>query len=137
MMNYLAARCLLQDTDDIRKNFYFYRDTAGTGEWSIFPWDKDWTFGITGDGWIYTSHPFLGADTHPKNNGVQWSVYLSVMYHLPETQEMFLRRLRTVMDTRLLLAAGDARSIRVRSRIESMRCWPRPETICPLRPSGQ
>lgn len=102
MMNYLAARCLLQDTDDIRKNFYFYRDTDGTGEWSIFPWDKDWTFGIVGDGWIYTAHPFLGADTHPKNSGLQWSVYLSVMYHLPETQEMFLRRLRTVMDTLLL-----------------------------------
>jgi len=102
MMNYLAARCLLQDTDDIRKNFYFYRDTNGTGQWSIFPWDKDWTFGITGDGWIYTTHPFLGDDAHPKNNGRQWSVYLSVMYQLPETQEMFLRRLRTVMDEILL-----------------------------------
>jgi len=98
MMNYLAARCLLQDTDDIRKNFYFYRDTNGSGEWSVFPWDKDWTFGIVGDGWIYTTHPFLGADSHPKNNARQWSTYLSVMYHLPETQEMFLRRLRTVMD---------------------------------------
>ena len=98
MMDYLAARCLLQDTDDIRKNFYFYRDTNGTGEWAIFPWDKDWTFGVVGDGWIYTTHPFLGADSHPKNDGRQWSTYLSVMYHLPETQEMFLRRLRTVMD---------------------------------------
>ncbi len=105
MMNYLGARCLLQDTDDIRKNFYFYRDTNGSGEWSIFPWDKDWTFGVTGDGWIYTTHPFLGADSHPKNNARQWSTYLSVMYHLPETQEMFLRRLRTVMD-QLLQPAG-------------------------------
>jgi len=105
MMNYLAARCLLQDTDDIRKNFYFYRDTNGSGEWSIFPWDKDWTFGVVGDGWTYTTHPFLGADSHPKNNARQWSIYLSVMYHLPETQEMFLRRLRTVMD-QLLQPAG-------------------------------
>jgi len=105
MMNYLAARCLLQDTDDIRKNFYFYRDTNGSGEWSIFPWDKDWTFGIAGDGWIYTTHPFLGADSHPKNNARQWSTYLSVIYHLPETQAMFLRRLRTVMD-QLLQPAG-------------------------------
>jgi hypothetical protein len=98
MMDYLAARCLLQDTDDIRKNFYFYRDTEGSGEWSIFPWDKDWTFGVVGDGWIYTSHPFLGDKAHPKNNGLQWSVYLDVMYNLPETREMFLRRTRTVMD---------------------------------------
>lgn len=98
MLNYLAARCLLQDTDDIRKNFYFYRDTEGNGEWSIFPWDKDWTFGVVGDGWIYTSHPFLGDQAHAKDGGRQWSVFLDVMYNLPETREMFLRRARTVMD---------------------------------------
>lgn len=98
MLNYLAARCLLQDTDDIRKNFYFYRDTEGNGEWSIFPWDKDWTFGVVGDGWIYTSHPFLGDHAHAKNDGLQWSMFLEVMYNLPETREMFLRRTRTVID---------------------------------------
>ncbi len=98
MLDYLAARCLLQDTDDIRKNFYFYRDTLGSGEWSIFPWDKDWTFGVVGDGWTYTSHPFLGDRVHAKDGGRQWSVFLDVMYNLPQTREMFLRRLRTVMD---------------------------------------
>lgn len=101
MLDYLAARCLLQDTDDIRKNFYFYRDTEGSREWSIFPWDKDWTFGVVGDGWIYTSHPFLGDKGHPKNNGLQWSVYLDVMYNLPQTRQMLLRRIRTVMDEQL------------------------------------
>jgi hypothetical protein len=101
MMDYLAARCLLQDTDDIRKNFYFYRDTDGSGEWSIFPWDKDWTFGVVGDGWIYTTHPFLGDQAHAKDGGQQWSVYLDVMYNLPQTRAMFLRRLRTVMDEQL------------------------------------
>ena len=120
MMNYLAARCLLMDTDDIRKNFYFYRDTEGTGEWSIFPWDKDWTFGIVGDGWIYTTHPFLGADTHPKNNGNQWSTYLSVMYHLPETQEMYLRRLRTVMDELLQPPGMPAEALWFENRIDEM-----------------
>jgi hypothetical protein len=98
MMDYLAARCLLQDTDDIRKNFYFYRDIEGSGEWSIFPWDKDWVLGVVGDGWIYTSHPFLGDHAHAKDGGQQWSVFLDVMYNLPETREMFLRRTRTVMD---------------------------------------
>jgi hypothetical protein len=98
MLDYLAARCLLQDTDDIRKNFYFYRDTDGSGEWSIFPWDKDWTFGVVGDGWTYTSHPFLGDQAHAKDGGRQWSVFLDVMYNLPETREMFLRRTRTIMD---------------------------------------
>jgi len=120
MMSYLAARCLLQDTDDIRKNFYFYRDTSGSGEWSIFPWDKDWTFGVVGDGWIYTTHPFLGADSHPKNNARQWSIYLSVMYHLPETQEMFLRRLRTVMDELLQRPGTPAGRLLFENRIDQM-----------------
>jgi hypothetical protein len=120
MMCYLAARCLLQDTDDIRKNFYFYRDTNGTGEWSIFPWDKDWTFGVVGDGGVYTTHPFLGADSHPKAGGSQWSVYLSVMYHLPETQEMFLRRLRTVMDEQLQPPGTPANQLLFETRLDEM-----------------
>jgi hypothetical protein len=120
MMCYLAARCLLQDTDDIRKNFYFYCDTDGTGEWSIFPWDKDWTFGVVGDGGVYTTHPFLGADSHPKAGGSQWSVYLSVMYHLPETQEMFLRRLRTVMDEQLQPPETPFDSLHFENRIDEM-----------------
>ena len=48
------------DADDVRKNFYMYRDTNGTQQWSIFPWDKDWTFGVTGDGGTYLTHPFFG-----------------------------------------------------------------------------
>jgi len=120
MMCYLAARCLLQDTDDIRKNFYFYCDSDGTGEWSILPWDKDWTFGVVGDGGVYTTHPFLGADSHPKAGGSQWSVYLSVMYHLPETQEMFLRRLRTVMDEQLQPPETPFEQRRFEKRIDEM-----------------
>ncbi len=133
MMNYLAARCLLQDTDDIRKNFYFYRDTEGSGEWSIFPWDKDWTFGVVGDGWIYTSHPFLGDKAHPKNDGLQWSVYLDVMYNLPQTREMFLRRTRTVMDELLQPPSTPAASAALR---EPDRRTPRPGPAAPGQHRG-
>ncbi len=126
MVDYLAARCLLQDTDDIRKNFYFYRATEGSGEWSIFPWDKDWTFGVVGDGWIYTSHPFLGDKAHPKDNGAQWSVYLDVMYNLPETREMVLRRIRTVMDELLQPPATPLTQRFFENRID--------EILAPARP---
>ena len=120
MLDYLAARCLLQDTDDIRKNFYFYRDTEGNGEWSIFPWDKDWIFGVVGDGWTYTSHPFLGDRVHAKDGGRQWSVFLDVMYNLPETREMFLRRTRTVMDELLQAPSTPANQRFFESRIQEM-----------------
>ena len=127
MLDYLAARCLLQDTDDIRKNFYFYRDTPGSGEWSIFPWDKDWTFGVVGDGWIYTSHPFLGDRAHPKNDGRQWSVFLDVMYNLPQTREMFLRRLRTVMDEWLQAPNTPAAQRFFENRIEELLAPAKPD----------
>ena len=39
IMNYLAARCIIRDNDDVRKNFYFYCDTNGSGQWSLLPWD--------------------------------------------------------------------------------------------------
>ncbi len=126
MLNYLAARCLLQDTDDIRKNFYFYRDTEGNREWSIFPWDKDWTFGVVGDGWIYTSHPFLGDAAHPKDGGRQWSVFLDVMYNLPETREMFLRRTRTVMDELLQASSAPAAQRHFENRISELYAPARP-----------
>ncbi|MCD6391941.1 MAG: CotH kinase family protein, partial [Planctomycetes bacterium] len=98
MMNYLTARAISNDCDDTRKNFYFYRDTNGTGEWEIYPWDNDFTFGITGDGGTYRDHPFFGDEEHLKPSTKQWNVYFDVMFKLPQTRQMYLRRLRTMMD---------------------------------------
>ena len=75
MINYLAARALVQDLDDTRKNHYLYRDTRGTGEWTMFPWDKDWTFGEVGLGGtvvadraaeLATGNPNIAFSTQPK-----------------------------------------------------------------------
>ncbi len=98
IMNYLSARCLTQDTDDVRKNFYFYRDTNGTGEWLLLPWDKDYSFGVIGDGGTYYNHPLFGDYAHRKNNANQWNVLYEVLFNMPETREMYLRRLRSLMD---------------------------------------
>ena len=46
ILNYLAVRSIIQDADDLRKNFYCPRDIHGDGRWRIFPWDKDFTFGV-------------------------------------------------------------------------------------------
>ncbi|RIK74934.1 MAG: hypothetical protein DCC68_22190 [Planctomycetota bacterium] len=101
LVNYLAVRAIIQDADDIRKNFYLYRDTNGDGEWSVYPWDNDFTFGIRGDGGPNLDHPFFGEQEHPKLNANQWNVLLDVVFDLPETRDMYLRRLRTLMDERL------------------------------------
>ena len=36
---------IVSDQDLGHKNYYMYRDTPNTGEWSIFPWDVDLSFG--------------------------------------------------------------------------------------------
>ncbi len=117
LVNFIAARAFTQDLDSTRKNFYMYRDTAGSGEWSFFPWDNDWTFGVVGGGspivasaddeiasgnanFEFASHPFIGDATHHLYQ-VQYSLLHEVVHNVPETREMFLRRLRTLMDESL------------------------------------
>ncbi|MEX2187843.1 MAG: CotH kinase family protein, partial [Pirellulales bacterium] len=114
LANYLAARTIVQDIDDTRKNHYVYRDTIGSGLWQILPWDKDWTFGEVGLGGTvvadrggeiatgnaninFASHPFIGDSTHMLYQ-VQWSRLLDMVYKLPDVRDMYLRRLRSLMD---------------------------------------
>jgi hypothetical protein len=98
IVNYLAVRSITQDADDVRKNFYGYIDHRGDGRWRLFPWDKDWTFGVTGDGGTHLPHPFFGDEEHSKQNADQWNVLYDVLFEEPTTQRLYLRRLRTVMD---------------------------------------
>ncbi|MFN0129426.1 MAG: CotH kinase family protein, partial [Verrucomicrobiales bacterium] len=101
MVNYLAVRAIINDSDDVRKNFYFYRDTNDSKEWMLIPWDKDWTFGIAGDGGQWWTHPFFGDQAHAKDNANQWSRLWDALHKNPRTSAMYLRRLRTLMDTML------------------------------------
>ncbi len=101
LLNYLAVRSVTMEADDVRKNFYLYRDTNGTQQWSIFPWDKDWTFGVEGDGGLYLDHPFFGDYAHRKQNADQWNVLYETVFNTPVLREMYLRRLRSVMDEML------------------------------------
>ncbi|HET7626234.1 MAG TPA: CotH kinase family protein, partial [Verrucomicrobiae bacterium] len=43
--NYFATMALVSSQDFGHKNYYLYHDNDGTGEWAIFPWDVDLTWG--------------------------------------------------------------------------------------------
>ncbi len=45
MVNYFAASLIMNHADQGWKNYYLYRDSDGTGEWKILPWDLDLTWG--------------------------------------------------------------------------------------------
>ena len=112
-INYLAAGVVSQDLDRMVKNIYLYRDTEGTGLWTMFPWDKDLTFGLFGlqcdnvsgnddsapylnCSGGYISHPLVG--TQARNFVGHVNNLFDAVYSVPATRDMFLRRLRTLMD---------------------------------------
>ncbi|MBN2507311.1 MAG: CotH kinase family protein [Verrucomicrobia bacterium] len=120
LVTHMAATVLTQNDDNMAKNYYLYRDTPGSGEWQMLPWDLDLTFGrhfmtddsILGDTlWadhdyilggaarnvpIAPSHPFVGTQPYPGNRS--WNRLIHALLSVERIQTMFRRRLRTVMD---------------------------------------
>jgi hypothetical protein len=98
ILNYQAVATILQDRDQGHNNYYLYRDTEGTGEWMFLPWDKDLTFGLTFDQGLNLD---VIADVDSVSgpfSGYRYNRLIKALYSTPATREMFLRRLRTVMD---------------------------------------
>lgn len=133
IINYLAAGVVMQDWDRVIKNFYLYRDTDGTGLWQMFPWDKDLTFGKTGlvndsvtatkDGTVgpagepYVSHPLYGM---AGKNCCGVNHLFDAVYSAPATREMFLRRLRTLMDALLQPPDTPVDQLRFERRLDDL-----------------
>ena len=110
-VSYFVAMAITSSQDHGHKNYYMYRDSLGTREWSILPWDVDLTWGRT-----WQDSPGYFTDTIFTNNELDF--YNSAMqnkgenrhYSLiignsdfgrppaTELRNMVLRRLRTVMD---------------------------------------
>ncbi len=134
MLNYATAGIIFQDFDRWAKNFYVYRDTNGSGEWWQIPHDKDLTFGnrfyddeISGDGFSFESgipaarrraHPFQGAAAHACC-GVS-NLMIDLVVNDPRTREMYLRRLRTLMDEQLQPPGTPVAERHFESRIDDL-----------------
>jgi len=101
-VNFMAVRALIAEIDVNRKNFYAYRDSDGSGEWFLFPWDKDMTFGVgySTDPASNRNNPWQATDTfkHDPSGTRQWCVLWQNGYDVPEIRAMVGRRLRTLMD---------------------------------------
>jgi hypothetical protein len=109
-VSYCVGIALVSSQDHGHKNFYVYRDTPGSGDWTLFPWDVDLTFGRN---WLDAQGYF--TDTlftnnvlnfyNPSQQGKPANRFYDLLFANPDFRRMYLRRLRTVMDT-LLLAPG-------------------------------
>lgn len=95
-VNYLATRYLNSDSDHGHKNYYLYRDSNATREWRPIIWDVDLSQGHN-----FTSAKGYFDDTLYTNNALNAGVgsrFYNVVWSVPEMKQMFVRRMRTLMD---------------------------------------
>lgn len=99
VIDFFAAKIITADVDCCSKNYYLYRDSDGTGEWQAMPWDVDLSFGRV---WTCGSPCYTYFDqTIYTNQGITvgyGNTVFTPFYDTPATRQMFLRRLRTLMD---------------------------------------
>ncbi len=106
----LAANSVIRNIDMHSKNWYIYRDTGRSGEWSILPWDLDLSHGRV---WNEANTYF---DNALYTDGfVVTGTSIRLVSHLfanPAIRAMLMRRIRTLTDRFLqpLPAAGTPES---------------------------
>ena len=103
VINFLAVRAITGDVDCCHKNYYFYRDTGVTDEWQMWPWDVDLSFGR-----VWNSGETYWNENLVPNTGLfvgQNNRLPAAVFGTPEMRQMYLRRVRTLMDE-FLMAPG-------------------------------
>ena len=132
VINYLAVATILHDRDHGDNNYYLYRDTEGCGEWMVFPWDKDMTFGRTylpDEGGTFNDVIWADRDppSHPLRGYYVGNRLFDALLETPEIREMYLRRLRTVMDTFLQPPGTPVRDRYYEGRIQALYAQMQPD----------
>ena len=113
VINYLTVARWVQEADDVWANMTVYRDTLGDKLWRIIPFDMNVSWGqlycgdspssfnaiiATNDN--FKSHPLYGGSTIlPTTGGANWNRLYDAIIMVPETRQMLLRRMRTLLDT--------------------------------------
>lgn len=105
LINFCVVHSLIANTDWGHKNYYVYRDSVGTGEWFALPWDQDLSFGHSWWGaQNYFDDEIHSQGTFPSGGG--GNHLMSLVYGVPELNDMFVRRSRTLMDQILISAVA-------------------------------
>lgn len=106
-INYLVTRSLNSDGDHGHKNYYLYRDSDGTHEWQPIIWDVDLSQGHN-----YNATERYFDDDLIFNNALDrgYNRFYAVIYDSPEMRQMYVRRMRTLMDA-LMQAPGTTNGI--------------------------
>ncbi|HKQ40632.1 MAG TPA: lamin tail domain-containing protein [Verrucomicrobiae bacterium] len=126
-VDYLAARALTGDTDCCHKNYYLYRDTGQSDEWVMWAWDVDLSFGrvwtTARSYWEQILNPttplFIGSGNK----------FDDAIFGTPEMRQMYLRRVRTLMDELLKPAGTPLEQLHYEPRIDELLVMLRPDAL--------
>jgi hypothetical protein len=137
-LDYLVGTILTHQNDHPHKNHYLYRDSDGSGQWCFMPWDHDLTWGSNWTGssyhdYIYAaddrvpgkpttvkpSHPFVGKEDCQEWN-YHWNALIDALLNDDVVREMYLRRLRTVMDAFLKAPGTPYEELFIENRIDEL-----------------
>ncbi|TWU51777.1 DUF4347 domain-containing protein [Rubripirellula reticaptiva] len=90
VVNHMALSTLMRHDDQRVQNFYMLLDDE-TGRWSVVEWDLDrlWVVPDDGDGGNFTTPEPINAEL------------LNAVFEVPEFQDMYWRRMQTLVDTYL------------------------------------
>lgn len=96
-INYLAMNTVINNTDFGHKNYYVYRDTEGTGEWTELPWDVDLSLGRL---WTQGANYFYDPiqTTVRAVNNVSGNRLATIFNSNSDFSAMLHRRIRTLYD---------------------------------------
>lgn len=118
VVNFLAARVITGDTDCCHKNYYLYCDTGRTNLWQMWPWDVDLSFGRR---WI--SHLTYWDQNLIANTPLfigSGNRLPQTIFDIPETRQMYLRRVRTLMDELLKPPGTPPEELHYEPRIDEL-----------------
>lgn len=125
VVNFLAIRAITGDVDCCHKNYYLYRDTGISNEWQMWPWDVDLSFGRVwnssetywNENLVTTTGLFVG-----QNNRLPQAIFGT-----PEMRQMYLRRIRTLMDEFLMPTGTPEEELYFEPRIDVLAAWIGPD----------
>ena len=134
--SYFADMAVASSQDVSAKNYYLYRDSDGTGEWAITPWDVDLTWGRN---WIDAYGYF--TDTLYTNNVLSFdnpaqqykpaNRLFDLFFANADFRQMYLRRLRTLMDSILMPPGTPTNALVIEPLIRQYESRLNPPAISP------
>jgi len=118
IINYCVLGRWVRENDDVWANMSLYHDNDGDNLWRIVPFDMNLSWGAIFHEGTPTTTPYVegvqAADDPHKGfplygssqalalaHGNDYNRVYDVIFQVPQFREMFLRRLRTVMDTHI------------------------------------